>query len=98
MDGVSLPSPLRTNHGLAVRLSLRGPLRSAWSGHSLLAGHRVFGWPLMALHASRDLGPVRHALAQRVVSGTMTVHPPLLIQAPPEPTSSDEHSPSVGAP
>jgi hypothetical protein len=29
---------------------------------------------LIALHTEMNMGPVRHALAQRVVAGTMEVH------------------------
>ena len=93
------PSPFSRAHVVAGRLCGRGPAFHAWDDAALLPGRRTFGWPLMALQAQRDLGPVRHALAQRVVAGTMTIHPPILIQAPPAPDSSGqvEHPPSVGA-
>lgn len=49
----------------------------------LLYGQRRFGWPMMALQTQRELGPVRHAVSQMVVAGTMTIYPPWL--KPPEP-------------
>ncbi|MFT5584982.1 MAG: hypothetical protein ACI9VR_002570 [Cognaticolwellia sp.] len=36
----------------------------------------VVRYPLMALRTQMDMGPVRHALSQIVVSGEMVVFPP----------------------
>lgn len=91
-------SMLCHTHLRAGRLCRRGPAHRAWAGSSLLPGRRDFGWPMLSLQAQRELGSVRHALAQRVVAGTMTVTPPLLIQAPPRPEGSglDEPHPNLG--
>lgn len=34
--------------------------------------------PMLALRTSRNLGPVRHVLSQRIVAGVMIVHQPKL--------------------
>jgi hypothetical protein len=47
---------------------------------SFCHGRRQFGRPMMALTAKRSLGPVRHVLSQMVVSGTMTVNPPVQVR------------------
>ena len=43
---------------------------------TILNGYRAKRYPLMALNTQRSMGPYRHILSQRVVAGTMTVHPP----------------------
>lgn len=70
-------TPLRRSHQRAVLLAMRGAAFADWTASGLLLGQRIFGWPQMALYAQRDLGNVRHALAQRVVAGTMTIYPPI---------------------
>jgi len=42
----------------------------------LLQGKRGIRFPLISLSTQRDMGPYRHALSQKVVGGTMVVHPP----------------------
>ncbi len=37
--------------------------------------HRMYR-PALALKAVRNMGPVRHALAQRAIAGSMEVHAP----------------------
>ena len=54
----------------------------------VLYGQRRFGWPLMALHTQRELGPVRHAISQMVVAGTMTIFPPF-VKPPVPPVDTD---------
>ena len=61
------------------------------SHSSLLHGSRDFGWPVMALRTSFALGPVRHALSQMVVAGTMSVFPPFVkVRPPPDSDASDD--------
>lgn len=36
---------------------------------------------MIAITTKRGLGPVRHALAQRIVAGTMVVHPPVPVRS-----------------
>lgn len=55
----------------------------------VLYGQRRFGWPLMALHTQRELGPVRHAISQMVVAGTMTIFPPF-VKPPSPPVETDK--------
>lgn len=35
---------------------------------------------MMALSAKKSLGPVRHALSQMVVAGTMVINPPVQVR------------------
>ena len=42
----------------------------------VLQGQRGVRYPLIALTTQRSMGPARHALSQKVVGGTMTIHPP----------------------
>lgn len=42
----------------------------------VLQGQRGLRYPLIALTTQRSMGPARHALSQKVVGGTMTIHPP----------------------
>lgn len=69
-------------------MKLRSPIREAWATATALArpvkrltffedvlrGFRGVRRPLIALSTEQNMGPVRHALSQRVVAGTMTVH------------------------
>ncbi len=68
-------SPMERDHAWARRFSAsrRSPGGPRW----LLRGYRGVKYPMMALLVRRELGSCRHALAQRVVAGTMTVHFPL---------------------
>lgn len=67
---------LRSTHRPAGRLYRRAILNTPTFKLDLLYGDRQFGWPLAALRAQQELGPVRHALSQMVVAGVMTVFPP----------------------
>ena len=42
----------------------------------VLQGQRGVRYPLIALTTQRSMGPARHALSQKVVGGTMVIHPP----------------------
>lgn len=76
-------SPFRRVHQDATRLSEAAQQLTSAAHTSLLHGQRAFGWPTLALRTSFTLGPVRHALSQMVVAGTMTVFPPFVPNKPP---------------
>ncbi len=42
----------------------------------VLQGQRGVRYPLIALTTQRSMGPMRHVLSQKVVGGTMVIHPP----------------------
>jgi len=42
----------------------------------VLQGQRGVRFPLIALTSQRSMGPSRHVLSQKVVGGTMVIHPP----------------------
>ena len=42
----------------------------------VLQGQRGIRYPLIALTSQRSMGPSRHILSQKVVGGTMVIHPP----------------------
>jgi hypothetical protein len=42
----------------------------------ILQGERGTRYPLMCLTTQRTMGPSRHVLAQMVVGGSMSIHPP----------------------
>ncbi len=42
----------------------------------VLQGQRTVRYPLIALTTQRSMGPTRHVLSQKVVGGTMVIHPP----------------------
>lgn len=54
---------------------------------SLLYGIRKLRYPLVALMVSQDLGPVRHAVAQRVVAGTFQIQYPFRPKPVPKKTT-----------
>jgi hypothetical protein len=63
---------LSAQHGVAMRLGEQArmlPFRE-----DSLYGTRSVKKPLIAITAKKEPGPVRHALSQMVVAGTMTVH------------------------
>lgn len=76
-------SPFRREHERAARLETvaRGNIKPG-TASSVLVGKREFGWPLLALQVQTSIGPCRHALAQMVVAGTMTVFPPFMSNRP----------------
>ena len=46
----------------------------------LLRGKRAIRYPLISLTTQREMGPYRHVLSQKVVAGTMAIHPPYVTQ------------------
>jgi hypothetical protein len=82
------PSLLGRSHADACKLGQAGePLSPR---RDLLFGTRGIKRPMVALVTKQNMGPCRHALAQMVVAGVMTVHPPLRPgQAPPTPANTE---------
>lgn len=73
-------SVTRTFYDAATRLANVGEVRLARNADSYCCGKRHFGRPMMALSAKKSLGPVRHALSQMVVAGTMVINPPVQVR------------------
>jgi hypothetical protein len=69
-------------HARAVHLAGHRAQELAQAAASVTRGRVTMGRPMMAITARRDLGPVRHALAQRVVAGSMTTQPPVQVKVP----------------
>lgn len=89
----------RAIHERAVLLGKHRTQDLADKADSFCVGVRQFGRPMMALHAKRELGPVRHALSQMVVAGTMVTQPPMTIRVGlhhPTPEADGETSPPGG--
>jgi hypothetical protein len=76
-------SPFVRNHEAATTLSRTSVEILGRMRKNLLVGERGMKWPAMALHSQTQMteGPVRHALSQMVVAGTMVVHPPFMTHA-----------------
>lgn len=86
-------SPFQHVYQTSTRLSEAAVQLTGRAHSSLLHGERNFGWPTLALRTSFTLGPVRHALSQMVVAGTMTIFPPFVPnRAPPKSDAPDEES------
>jgi len=68
-------SPMRHSHDWARQFSQTRQV--AGSPRGLLRGPRALKFPLMSLLVRQELGNCRHALAQRVVAGSMVIHFPL---------------------
>lgn len=83
-------SPFRHEHNKSSRLLSLASGRTAREHGRILMGDRRFGWPMMALRTSFSMGAVRHALAQRVVAGTMTVFRPITPQTRPAAAPGDD--------
>ncbi len=64
----------------AVLLGDARDLRLASGSASFCHGRRHFGRPMMALATKKSLGPVRHALSQMVVAGTVLVQQPVQVR------------------
>jgi hypothetical protein len=75
-------SPLKYNHAMTARWIKQAMTFHDHLRRDLLYGGRALRWPIMALRTSLDFGPVRHALAQMVVSGEMVVFPPFVKSFP----------------
>ncbi len=108
-------SPIQVSHREACRFGRRSLRAVRRARQVVIYGRRGnVKYPLMSILVAQDLGNCRHALAQRVVAGTMTVHyapgdgpskakpsPPGSGAAPqPPPTSSPPQAlrPGQGAP
>jgi hypothetical protein len=68
-------SPFRDGWQISCRLGQRRTMDLTHERTRLYGVHKM-RYPLLALQVSQDLGPARHALSQRVVSGTMNVRYP----------------------
>lgn len=70
-----LDSPMRERHREVGALSVQKFIPKEVHRRRLLFGPaRWVAHPLMAIRVSQDMGPARHALAQRVVAGTKEVN------------------------
>lgn len=67
-------------HERAVLLGSKRNGQLAENADSFCLGERQFGKPMIALTTQQKLGPVRHALSQMVVAGTMVTQPPIHIR------------------
>lgn len=70
----------RRNHAAAVRLADPLDARLQTMTTSVCRNRAAFGRPMIALTTKRNMGPVRHILAQRVVAGMMTVSQPVQVR------------------
>lgn len=83
------PSLLCARHAEAARLGVAAALPPLLRQRKLLFGRRTLRFPLMALLVSRELGPARHAVAQRAVAGAIVYlpgGPTRRVAAPPAPS------------
>ena len=69
-------SPFIDSHAKAIRMGRLARRNTVAVFFDLLRGRRSLRYPVMSILVQKDLGPCRHALAQRVVAGTMHVHFP----------------------
>lgn len=95
-------SPFRSRHVEACRFGRSSVRLTAHNKEVQIYGLRGdVKYPLMSIMIQQELGNCRHALAQRVVAGTMTVHyapgdgPPKL---KPSPEGSAESSANPSPP
>lgn len=90
------PSALERAHAEGCRLGEARDPAELGARRSLSYGPRGLKFPLLALQAEQQLGPVRHALAQRTVAGVMQVHfpPPARAVVRPAPASGPGSTPS----
>ena len=70
------PTPLTHSYAEATRMGRLARRNTGAVFFDLLRGRRSLRYPVMSILVQKDLGPCRHALAQRVVAGTMHVHLP----------------------
>ena len=68
-------SPFTALHGETRELADLHQRGMAWE-RARIFGQRGIYRPTMAIHTISRLGPVRHALAQRAIAGTLEVHAP----------------------
>jgi|GEM_PF-4541023 len=69
-------SPFDKEHAWVRTFGIQRHIPREHEYRQLLYGppNRRIKYPLVSLMTSQELGPCRHALAQRVVAGTMEVH------------------------
>ena len=66
-----------TDHAAACRFGREQRDRAhALAHHDLLHGARIMKYPFMALASATHTKRARHILSQKVIAGTMKVHPP----------------------
>jgi len=68
-------SALAVLHGETRQISVQHQRQLPWE-RARIFGQRGIYRPTMAIHTISRLGPVRHALAQRSIAGTLEVHAP----------------------
>ena len=68
------PTPLTNSYAESIRMGRLARRNTGAVFFDLLRGRRSLRYPVMSILVQKDLGPCRHALAQRVVAGTMHVH------------------------
>lgn len=71
-------SPFSTLHCETRAVAARHQRGQPWE-RARVYGQRGIYRPTMAIHTLSRLGPVRHALAQRAIAGTLEVHAPFAI-------------------
>ena len=71
-----LTSPLARAHQEACRIGRPAHQPKVIGFRTLLYGRRAFRLPVISVLNDRELGRCRHALAQRVVGGTLEVQIP----------------------
>lgn len=106
LSGPPIPSELavggplsRRNHAAAVRLAEPLDARLQAMTTSTCRNRAPFGRPMIALTTKRNMGPVRHILAQRVVAGMMSVSQPVQVRIPVAatgPSSTPSEAPELG--
>jgi hypothetical protein len=67
-------TPFTNFHAEAIRMGRLARENTGAVFFDLLRGRRSLRYPVISILVQKDLGPCRHALAQRVVAGTMHVH------------------------
>ena len=105
-------SPFSDRYHEACRMGRRAMRGTAANKEVLIYGVRgAVKYPLMSVLVQREFGNARHALAQRVVAGTMTVHtapeqgaprlkpePKDAKSTPPNQSTAPESAPDAGHP
>jgi len=66
-----------SDHATACRFGRQQRYRDhALAHHDVLHGVRIMKYPFMALASATHTKRARHILSQKVIAGTMKVHPP----------------------
>jgi hypothetical protein len=69
-------TPFTKSYAKSIRMGRLARRNTGAVYFDLLRGRRSLRYPVMSILVQKDLGPCRHALAQRVVAGTMHVQLP----------------------